>query len=44
MESLKNLGANEIQIQLNSATSPVVLNPLSGAKMTHLLMPVQLRN
>ncbi len=44
MESLKNLGANEIQIQLNSATSPVVFNPLSGAKMTHLLMPVQLRN
>ncbi len=44
MESLKNLGASEIQIQLNSATSPVVLNPLSGAKMTHLLMPVQLRN
>lgn len=44
MESLKNLAANEIQIQLNSATSPVVLHPLSGAKMTHLLMPVQLRN
>lgn len=44
MESLKNLPANEIQIQINSATSPVVLNPLSGAKMTHLLMPVQLRN
>lgn len=44
MESLKNLAANEIQIQLNSAISPVVLHPLSGAKMTHLLMPVQLRN
>lgn len=44
MESLKNISANEIQIQLNSATTPVVLNPLSGAKMIHLLMPVQLRN
>lgn len=44
MESLKNLAANEIKIQLNSATSPVVLHPLTGAKMTHLLMPVQLRN
>ncbi len=44
MESLKNMSANEIQIKLNSATTPVVLNPLSGAKMTHLLMPVQLRN
>lgn len=44
MESLKNISANEIQIKLNSATTPVVLNPLSGAKMIHLLMPVQLRN
>lgn len=44
MESLKNIPANEIQIQLNSATTPVILNPLSGAKITHLLMPVQLRN
>lgn len=44
VESLKNLPASEIQIQLNSATSPVVLNPLNGAKMTHLLMPVQLRD
>lgn len=44
MESLKNISANEIQMQLNSATTPVVLNPLTGAKMTHLLMPVQLRN
>lgn len=44
MESLKNIPANEVQIQFNSVTSPVVLNPLTGAKMTHLLMPVQLRN
>ena len=48
MESLKNIPANEVQIQLNSATSPVatspvVLSPLAGAKMTHLLMPIQLR-
>lgn len=43
IESLKNLSANEIQIQLNSATTPVVLNPLNGAKITHLLMPIKSR-
>lgn len=43
MESLKNIPTNEINIQLNSATTPVVLVPLGGAKMTHLLMPIQLR-
>jgi DNA polymerase-3 subunit beta len=44
MESLKNIGETEIQIQLNSATTPVVFTPLGGLKLTHLLMPVQLRN
>lgn len=43
MESLKNLSATEIIIKLNSATSPVVLSPLTGVKMTHLIMPVQMR-
>lgn len=43
MESLKNISATEIQIKLNSATAPVVLSPLTGVKMTHLIMPVQLR-
>lgn len=43
MESLKNINATEIQIKLNSATSPVVLSPLGGVKMTHLIMPVQMR-
>jgi DNA polymerase-3 subunit beta len=33
-----------IQIQLNAATSPVILSPLGGLKMTYLVMPVQLRN
>jgi DNA polymerase-3 subunit beta len=44
MESLKNLGSQEVQVKLNTATSPVVLTPLGGTKMTHLLMPVQLRS
>lgn len=43
-ESLKNLLASEVQIQLNTPTSPVVLTPLSGTKMTHLIMPVQIRS
>ncbi|ERT05804.1 DNA polymerase III, beta subunit [Lyngbya aestuarii BL J] len=44
MEGLKVLNTSEIQIQLNAATSPVILNPLGGVKMTYLVMPVQLRN
>lgn len=44
MEGLKAIpSASEIYIQLNTATSPVVLNPLGGIKMTYLIMPVQLR-
>lgn len=44
MESLKNLSTQEVQMELNEALSPVVLKPLGGAKATHLIMPVQLRN
>ncbi|MDY7021347.1 MAG: DNA polymerase III subunit beta [Cyanobacteriota bacterium] len=44
MEGLKVLNTTDIQIQLNSATSPVILTPLGGLKMTYLVMPVQLRN
>lgn len=44
IESLKNLKSNEVLIKLNSANSPVIFTPLNGAKVTHLLMPVQRRN
>lgn len=44
LEGLKVFNTSEIQIQLNAATSPVILNPLGGLKMTYLVMPVQLRN
>ncbi len=44
MEGLKVFNTSEIQIQLNAATSPVILTPLGGLKMTYLVMPVQLRN
>ena len=44
MEGLKVFNSTEIQMQLNAATSPVVLNPFGGVKMTYLVMPVQLRS
>ncbi|MGD1702293.1 DNA polymerase III subunit beta [Dapis sp. BLCC M229] len=44
IEGLKAIpSASEISIQLNTPTTPVVLNPLGGLKMTYLIMPVQLR-
>ena len=43
MESLKNISSDEIQIQFNSNTTPAVISPLSGAKITHLLMPIKMR-
>ena len=44
MEGLKALPATELQIQLNTATSPVILVPLGELKMTYLVMPVQIRS
>ena len=44
LEGLKALPTSEIQVQCNSATSPSVLTPLGGAKMTYLVMPVQIRS
>lgn len=43
-ESLNNLTTQEIEMRLNKPLSPIVLCPIGGAKVTHLLMPVQLRN
>ncbi|MBO9997764.1 MAG: DNA polymerase III subunit beta [Cyanobacteria bacterium SID2] len=44
MQSLQNLQSTEIQMQLNTPVSPVILTPLGGTKMTHLVMPVQIRD
>ena len=44
LEGLKALPTSEVQIQCNTATSPSVLTPLGGAKMTYLVMPVQIRS
>jgi DNA polymerase III subunit beta len=44
LDGLKALPSTEIQMQFNTATSPSVLSPLGGLKMTYLVMPVQVRN
>jgi DNA polymerase III subunit beta len=44
IDGLKAMTSAEIQIQLNSATSPAIINPLAGSKMTYLIMPIQIRS
>lgn len=44
LEGLKALPSSEVQIQCNTATSPSVLTPLGGTKITYLVMPVQIRS
>lgn len=43
VDGLKALPSSEIQMQINTPTSPVILTPLGGVKMTYLIMPVQIR-
>lgn len=43
-DGLKALGSQEVQLQLNSATMPAVLSPLSGRQITYLIMPIQIRS
>lgn len=42
-ESIAALTSDVIRINLNSNTSPLVINPLGTEKVTHLIMPVQMR-
>ena len=44
MDGLKAIATTEIQIQLNTATSPAIVTPLGSIKMTYLVMPVQVRS
>lgn len=44
LDGLKVLPSTEVQIQVNTATSPVVLVPIGAMKMTYLVMPVQIRS
>jgi DNA polymerase-3 subunit beta len=43
LEGLKAMTTAEVQMQCNTATSPAILTPLGGLKMTYLVMPVQVR-
>ncbi|MEB3192818.1 MAG: DNA polymerase III subunit beta [Snowella sp.] len=42
MDGLKALPSGDIQMQLNEGNQPVIFTPLGGAKMTYLVMPVQI--
>ena len=42
-DGLKAMGSREIQLQLNSETTPAVIVPLSGRKIQYLIMPIQIR-
>lgn len=44
VEGLKAFNTSEVQMQFNTATSPSILTPLGGMKMTYLVMPVQIRS
>lgn len=44
LDGLKAINTAEVQMQLNTPTSPVVLSPLGSLKMTYLVMPVQVRS
>jgi DNA polymerase-3 subunit beta len=44
LEGLKAFTTSEVQIQCNTSTSPSVVTPLGGLKMTYLVMPVQIRS
>jgi DNA polymerase-3 subunit beta len=44
LEGLKVFNTTEVQLQCNTATSPAIMVPLGGMKMTYLIMPVQIRS
>lgn len=44
VDGLKAINTPDVQLQLNTATSPAILSPLGSLKMTYLVMPVQVRN
>jgi DNA polymerase-3 subunit beta len=44
VDGLKAITTTDVQLQLNTPTSPAILSPNGGLKMTYLVMPVQVRN
>ncbi len=43
-DGLKAISATEVKMQLNEWNQPVIFTPLTGLKMTYLVMPVQIRS
>jgi DNA polymerase III subunit beta len=43
-DGLKAIHSSEIQMQLNAETMPAILSPVSGQKITYLIMPIQIRS
>jgi DNA polymerase III subunit beta len=43
LEGLKAFNTADVQMQFNTSTSPAIVTPLGGMKMTYLVMPVQIR-
>jgi DNA polymerase-3 subunit beta len=43
LDALKAMTSGDVSISLNSPTSPVVLEPVSGDRLTALVMPVSIR-
>jgi len=44
LDGLKALNSQQVQIQCNTPTSPVIFSPLGGDTITCLVMPIQIRN
>ncbi len=44
LDGLKAITTESVQLQLNTPTSPAILSPVGGLKMTYLVMPVQVRS
>jgi DNA polymerase III subunit beta len=44
MDGLKAISTQDVQLQFNTATSPAILSPVGGSKLTYLVMPVQVRS
>lgn len=44
LEGLKAFNTTDVQMQFNTSTSPSIVTPLGGLKMTYLVMPVQIRS
>jgi DNA polymerase-3 subunit beta len=44
LDALRHTPSNEVVFEMGTPTSPVLVKPLGGAKVTHLVMPVLIRD